>query len=197
MMPGIFVQTVMFGSVGTAVGMAEDLHKGLIERFRALPMARSAVLAGRTTADGVRNVFVVIIMTGVGYLVGFRIVDGPGQLPPGVVAGPGLRLRHELGLCRHRPGRPQQRDGPGDGLPHPVPAHLRLDGLRPHPIDARLAAGLRPPSAGLGRRRRGALADGRRLLPLPQLGLVRPGLDRRACWSCSCRSACGSTARPA
>ena len=76
MMPGIFVQTVLFGSISTAVGMAEDLHKGLIERFRALPMARSAVLAGRTTADAVRNVVVVIIITGVGFLVGFRIMDG-------------------------------------------------------------------------------------------------------------------------
>ena len=73
MMPGIFVQTVIFGAVSTAVGLAEDLHKGLIERFRALPMARSAVLAGRTTADVVRNVFVMVIITGVGYAVGFRI----------------------------------------------------------------------------------------------------------------------------
>ena len=56
LMPGIFVQTVTFGAVSTAVGLAEDLQKGLIERFRALPMARSAVLAGRTTADLVRNV---------------------------------------------------------------------------------------------------------------------------------------------
>jgi len=76
MMPGIFVQTVMFGAVSTSVGLAEDLQKGLIERFRALPMARSAVLAGRTSADLVRNVFVVIIMTGVAYAVGFRIGDG-------------------------------------------------------------------------------------------------------------------------
>jgi ABC-2 type transport system permease protein/oleandomycin transport system permease protein len=58
------------------VGLAEDLQKGLIERFRALPMARSAVLAGRTTADAIRNVFVVAIMTGVAYAVGFRIGDG-------------------------------------------------------------------------------------------------------------------------
>ncbi|HLG67361.1 MAG TPA: ABC transporter permease [Acidimicrobiales bacterium] len=73
MMPGIFVQTVAFGSVATAIGLSEDLQKGLIERFRALPMARSAVLAGRTTADLVRNVLVVCLMTGVGYLVGFRV----------------------------------------------------------------------------------------------------------------------------
>jgi ABC transporter DrrB family efflux protein len=73
LMGGIYVQTVMFGAVSTSVGLAEDLHKGLIERFRALPMARSAVLAGRTIADLVRNVWVVILITIVGYIVGFRV----------------------------------------------------------------------------------------------------------------------------
>jgi ABC transporter DrrB family efflux protein len=72
LMPGIFVQTVAFGAVSTSIGLAEDLQKGLIERFRALPMARSAVLTGRTTADLCRNVMVVIIMTGTGFVVGFR-----------------------------------------------------------------------------------------------------------------------------
>jgi ABC-2 type transport system permease protein/oleandomycin transport system permease protein len=76
LMPGIFVQTVAFGSVSTSIGLAEDLQKGLIERFRALPMARSAVLAGRTTADLCRNVLVVIVITGVGLLVGFRPSTG-------------------------------------------------------------------------------------------------------------------------
>jgi ABC transporter DrrB family efflux protein len=73
LMPGVFVQTVAFGSVSTAIGIAEDLQKGLIERFRALPMARSAVLTGRTMADLVRNVGSIAIMTGIGFLVGFRI----------------------------------------------------------------------------------------------------------------------------
>ena len=76
LMPGIFVQTVAFGAVSTSIGLAEDLQKGLIERFRALPMTRSAVLTGRTTADLIRNVFVVIIMTVVGLLVGFRPTTG-------------------------------------------------------------------------------------------------------------------------
>ncbi len=76
LMPGIFVQTVAFGAVSTSIGLAEDLQKGLIERFRALPMSRGAVLLGRTTADLVRNVFVVIIMTVVGLLVGFRPTTG-------------------------------------------------------------------------------------------------------------------------
>jgi ABC-2 type transport system permease protein/oleandomycin transport system permease protein len=73
LMPGIFAQTVAFGSMQTGVGLAEDLRNGLIERFRALPMARSAVLAGRTLADLVRNVFVVMLMTLVGFAVGWRL----------------------------------------------------------------------------------------------------------------------------
>ena len=72
LIPGILVQTTMFGSVGTAIGLAEDLQKGLIERFRALPMARLAVLAGRTVSDLFRNVLVLVIITAVGLLVGFR-----------------------------------------------------------------------------------------------------------------------------
>ena len=73
LMPGVFAQTVVFGSIQTGVGLAEDLHTGLIERFQSLPMARSAVLAGRTLADLVRNVFVVMLMVGVGFIVGWRI----------------------------------------------------------------------------------------------------------------------------
>ncbi len=76
LMAGIFVQSVAFGSISTAVGLSEDLQKGLLERFRALPMARAAVLTGRTTADLVRNIFVVGVITAVGYAVGFRIGAG-------------------------------------------------------------------------------------------------------------------------
>jgi ABC transporter DrrB family efflux protein len=73
LMPGVFAQTVVFGSIQTGVALAEDLQKGLIERFRSLPMARSAVLAARTLADLVRNVFVVSIMVLIGFIVGWRI----------------------------------------------------------------------------------------------------------------------------
>jgi ABC transporter DrrB family efflux protein len=76
MMPGIFVQTVCFGAVSTGIGLADDLGKGLIERFRSLPMARSAVMAGRTTADLCRNLFVVLLMTVVGVAVGLRSSTG-------------------------------------------------------------------------------------------------------------------------
>jgi ABC-2 type transport system permease protein/oleandomycin transport system permease protein len=85
LMPGIFVQTVAFGATSTGVGLAEDLGKGLIERFRSLPMARSAVLAGRTVADLVRNVFVVALMCAVGFLVGFRPSTGVLAFLGGVV----------------------------------------------------------------------------------------------------------------
>ncbi len=76
-MPGIFVQTAIFGSTQTGVGLAQDLKSGIVDRFRSLPMARSAVLAGRTTADLCRNLFVVVLMIAVGYLVGFRFEAGP------------------------------------------------------------------------------------------------------------------------
>jgi ABC-2 type transport system permease protein/oleandomycin transport system permease protein len=76
LMPGVFVQTVTFGSVNTGVGLATDLQTGIIERFRSLPMARSAVLAGRTMADVVRNLFVIVLMVAMGFLVGFRVHTG-------------------------------------------------------------------------------------------------------------------------
>lgn len=72
LMPGIFVQTVVFGALNTAIGLAEDRTKGLLERLRSLPMARSAVLGGRVGADSVRNSVTIVLMIMVGYLVGFR-----------------------------------------------------------------------------------------------------------------------------
>ena len=76
LMAGILAQTVIFGSTQTGVGLAEDMSRGMIDRFRSLPMARSAVLAGRTLSDTVRNLFVVMLMLVVGTLVGFRFHAG-------------------------------------------------------------------------------------------------------------------------
>ncbi len=70
---GIFAQTVMFGATFTGVGIAEDMQKGIINRFRSLPMRRSAVLAGRTLSDVVYNVLSIAIMSITGLLVGWRI----------------------------------------------------------------------------------------------------------------------------
>jgi ABC-2 type transport system permease protein/oleandomycin transport system permease protein len=94
LMPGIFAQTVAFGAMGTGIGLADDLQKGLIERFRSLPMARSAVLAGRIVSDLVRNVFVVALMTVVGFAVGFRLHSSAFAL----VAGLALLLLFGCGL---------------------------------------------------------------------------------------------------
>lgn len=76
LLPGILVQTTLFGAMMTGVGLADDISKGMIDRFRSLPMARSAVLAGRTITESIRNLFVVFVMTGVGYIIGFRIEHG-------------------------------------------------------------------------------------------------------------------------
>ena len=76
LLPGIFVQSVTFGASQTAVGLSEDLQRGVVNRFRSMPMARSAVLAGRTVADLVRNILIIFLMIAVGYLVGFRFHGG-------------------------------------------------------------------------------------------------------------------------
>jgi ABC-2 type transport system permease protein/oleandomycin transport system permease protein len=76
-LPGIYVLAIAFGASQTGVAIADDLATGMIDRFRALPMARSAVLAGRTAADAIRNLFVVALMTGVAYAIGFRFHAGP------------------------------------------------------------------------------------------------------------------------
>jgi len=73
LIPGIFVQTTVFGAIGTAIGLATDIQSGLLERFLSLPMARSAVLVGRTLADLGRNVFVIALMAGMGFLVGYHL----------------------------------------------------------------------------------------------------------------------------
>ncbi|HEY7356331.1 MAG TPA: ABC transporter permease [Ktedonobacterales bacterium] len=88
LMAGIFVQTIAFGSTSTGIGIAQDLQRGLVDRFRSLPMSRSAVLMGRTIADLVRNTFVVLVMIVVGLLVGFR----PAGSVLGWIAGGALLL---------------------------------------------------------------------------------------------------------
>ncbi|MHB8859063.1 MAG: ABC transporter permease [Thermoleophilia bacterium] len=76
LLPGIVVQTVLFGTTATAVGLSEDLSRGMVDRFRSLPITRSAVLAGRTLADVARNFLVVILINIVGYMLGFRYTGG-------------------------------------------------------------------------------------------------------------------------
>ncbi len=76
LMAGIFAQTVTFATAGAGAGIADDMHKGLIDRFRSLPMARGAVLTGRTLADLVQTALTVVVLTIVALLVGWRIHEG-------------------------------------------------------------------------------------------------------------------------
>ena len=76
LIPGILVQATAFRSTQTAIGLAEDMERGVVDRFRSMPMARSAVLTGRTIADLVRTVFVTLLMVAVGYIIGFRFREG-------------------------------------------------------------------------------------------------------------------------
>jgi ABC transporter DrrB family efflux protein len=77
LLPGIVAQTMAFGSMSTAVGLAEDLGSGMVDRIRSMPVARSAILAGRLLADAGQYVVVMAVMVAIGSLVGFRFEDGP------------------------------------------------------------------------------------------------------------------------
>ena len=78
LIPGIIAQTAAFATFGTAIALAVELQKGVIDRLRSMPMARSAVLAGRLTADTIRMTVTILIVLGVGYAVGFRFQNGFG-----------------------------------------------------------------------------------------------------------------------
>jgi ABC transporter DrrB family efflux protein len=78
LMPGIIGQSAAFATFGTAIALAQELKKGVIDRLKSMPMARSAVLAGRLVADTLRMFITILILVGVGYLVGFRFENGVG-----------------------------------------------------------------------------------------------------------------------
>jgi len=84
LIPGIIVQTIAFGGFVTALGLAEDLKKGLMDRFRSLPMSRAAVLTGRTLADVSTNIVQIIVVLGVGLLVGFSFTTSAGDVIAGI-----------------------------------------------------------------------------------------------------------------
>jgi ABC transporter DrrB family efflux protein len=83
-LPGIIVQMIAFTGYATALGIADDLRKGLIDRFRSLPMSRSAVLAGRTTSDVAMNVIALITMLICGFIVGFNFNSTAAKIAGGV-----------------------------------------------------------------------------------------------------------------
>ena len=85
-MPGIIVQSIAFGGFVTALGLSEDVQKGLIDRFRSLPMSRAAVLTGRTSSDVVLNCLSLVVLFAVGFAAGFNFVDASaGEVALGIV----------------------------------------------------------------------------------------------------------------
>ncbi|HWU08217.1 MAG TPA: ABC transporter permease [Streptomyces sp.] len=80
LMAGIFAQTVTFATAGAGAGIADDMHKGLIDRFRSLPMARGAVLTGRTLADLVQTALTLVVLAGVALIVGWRTHENIGKV---------------------------------------------------------------------------------------------------------------------
>ena len=88
LMPGIFAQTIVFAAATTAIGLREDLNKGILDRFRSLPMARGAVLSGRTLSDVVYNGGILLVLMASGFVVEWRVHNGVGNF----LAGVGLLL---------------------------------------------------------------------------------------------------------
>jgi ABC-2 type transport system permease protein len=86
LMPGIIVQSIAFGGFVTALGLSEDVQKGLIDRFRSLPMSRAAVLAGRTFSDIVLNCLSLVVLFAVGFAAGFNFINASaGEIALGIV----------------------------------------------------------------------------------------------------------------
>ena len=131
LMPGIIVQTAVFGALITGLGLTEDIKAGVVDRFRSLPIARSAVLLGRTAADAVMNVMTLIVMLLVGVAVGFRPDASRLRLRARLCARARLLLRLLVDQRVHRPDGARPRDRPVGGLHLGLPAHLRLLGVRP------------------------------------------------------------------
>jgi ABC transporter DrrB family efflux protein len=84
LMPGIFAQTIVFAAATTAIGMTDDVHKGILDRFRSLPMARSAVLSGRIVSDVVYNAGILVVLMISGFVVGWRVNSGIPELLAGI-----------------------------------------------------------------------------------------------------------------
>ena len=137
LIPGIIVQNIAFGGFVTALGLNEDLNKGLIDRFRSLPMARPAVLAGRTLADVVTNFLSVIVLLVTGLIIGFSFDAGIGRDRRRARPAAALRLRVLVGLRAAGAARLLAGVGELARLHRRVPADLHLVGVRARGVDAR------------------------------------------------------------
>ena len=177
-LPGICVLAIAFGASQTGVAIADDLATGMIDRFRALPMTRSAVLAGRTAADAVRNLFVLALMTGVAHRDRVPLPRRPAAALAAVGLAVAGRGRVLVDLRAARAAGPRPRIGRHRRAARRHPADLHQLHLRAGGHVPRLAAGVRQGQPDHGHRRRAARAVPGRADRHP--GVAGPGLDRRA-----------------
>ena len=166
LMPGIIAQTAAFACFGTAIALAQELKKGVIDRLRSMPMARSAVLSGRLVADTLRMLVTILIIVAVGYAVGFRFLNGFGL----AVAMVALATVFGIAFCVHRrvhrAGHRGRGVGAGVRADLAVPPHVRQLGVRADLDHARLAAGLRlQPACHPGRQRDAGAGPGWSAIP--------------------------------
>ena len=142
LMPGIIIQSIIFAATNTTIGLSVDLSRGMIDRFRSLPMSRAAVLAGRTAADTVRGAFTITIMLIAGMVIGFRFEDwGSGLVGVALAIAFGYAftwISATIGLFVKDPESAQVA-----GFIWVFPFDLRQLDIRAHSNHARLAARLR------------------------------------------------------
>ena len=156
-LPGILIQTVLFSTISIGVNLNTDIKEGVFDRFRSLPIARSAPLVGAMIAECLRYSITIGISLIAGFIIGYRTSTDPrgGRRLP---ARAGVRVVHVLDRDLARDGLPRGRSGAGHRLHGAVPADVRLEHVRLGRHDARLAA-------GLGQRQPGHAPHGRRARP--------------------------------
>ena len=184
LIPGIIVQNIAFGGFVTALGLAEDLKKGLIDRFRSLPTARASVLAGRTLADVVTNLLSIAVLLGTGLIIGFSFDASALEILGGVglLLLFGFAFSWIFALIGMSVSSPEAANG--IGFTADLPDHVHLRGVRAGRVDAGGAAGVRRGQPDHGRGRRDARAVARRPRGRQHLGrgrlVDRPDRDLRA-----------------
>ena len=178
--PAIFLIAVLVGAMTTAIGLAEDLKSGVVDRLRSLPMARSAVLTGRSLTDVVRSLAVLAVMVGVGAAVGFRFHAGPAPILLGLVlvVAFGYSLSWVNATIGIAVGDPASATNAATGPT--FPAHVREQRHCADYHPARLVARLRPQPAAEHHHRRGPVSvRGRTHHPRRLVVLRLVGRDHR------------------
>ena len=146
LLPGVIIQTIIFASTNTTVGLSVDLSKGMIDRFRSLPMSRAAVLGGSYNADTVRGTVTITIMMVAGFVIGFRFENWASGFA-GILLGYRFWPRLHLDWRDNRPLRQRSRGGAGGGIYLDVSFDLRQFYLCTDANHARLVARFRGESA--------------------------------------------------